>query len=156
MQRQRWQTDAVQIPGLPTLPTDSYYKFKALAGIWLIAGSLGGMALAVVSLSRHVTDLKVRASVLRAQAPHVSRAEKETILVLLDAAIDAANAAQFAVVIATVVAVFGIALAGSGLYEWRRMQRAQDAFLLRQWALPSEPSSLPPPPADETIPESSP
>lgn len=58
---------AMQIPGLPNLPTDNYYKFKALAGIWLVAGTLSAIAIGFFQFEREIFDTKARLADLKTE-----------------------------------------------------------------------------------------
>src|SRR5918996_886899 len=50
----------MMIPGLPSVPTDNYHKFKAVAGIWLIAGSLAAALFVFNDLERESFDLNLQ------------------------------------------------------------------------------------------------
>src|SRR5258708_32933985 len=47
-------------PGLPPPPTDNYYKFKGLAGVWLIVGFQVGSLATVLYLDHELLDLQLR------------------------------------------------------------------------------------------------
>jgi hypothetical protein len=59
---------AMQVPGLPNLPTDNYYKFKALAGIWLVAGTVSGLAIGFFHFEREIFDTKARLADLKTES----------------------------------------------------------------------------------------
>lgn len=45
---------------LPTIPTDNYHKFRALAGLWLIIGALGAGFGALLYFERELLELKTQ------------------------------------------------------------------------------------------------
>lgn len=53
---------------LPTIPTDSFYKFKAVAGIWLVAGSIGGASVAIFKYQNEWYDAQMRVASLQTEA----------------------------------------------------------------------------------------
>jgi hypothetical protein len=80
---------------IPTLPTDNFHKFRALAGLWLVVGTIAGVGLAlfrfqmtiyeidlrraktVVALNaqrRNVTDLEARAAAVTSMRREFDRA----------------------------------------------------------------------------------
>jgi len=50
----------MQIPGLPAPPTDNSYKFKALAGLWLVAGTLTGIGIGSFEVLREIHEAKMQ------------------------------------------------------------------------------------------------
>lgn len=53
------EVGTLPIPGLPSVPTDNYHKFKAIAGIWLIAGSVAAWAFMLSEFDREYFDLQL-------------------------------------------------------------------------------------------------
>lgn len=57
-------TGGMHIPGLPSLPTDNFYKFRALAGIWLVSGTIAGIGIGVFQFVHEIYETKLRLAVL--------------------------------------------------------------------------------------------
>jgi hypothetical protein len=58
---------------LPTIPTDSFYKFKAMAGIWLVVGSIGGASVALFKYQNEWYDARLRAASLQVESAALRR-----------------------------------------------------------------------------------
>jgi len=58
----------MELPGLPPIPTDSYHKFKALAGVWMVVGSYVLNGVGIFYVQREWFELEVRAATMNADA----------------------------------------------------------------------------------------
>jgi len=56
---------------LSPIPTDTYYKFKAMAGIWLVVGAVVGASLAFFKFESEAFEVRMRAAALLAEARFV-------------------------------------------------------------------------------------
>jgi len=68
----------LNIPGLPSLPTDNFHKFEALAGIWLIAGSIAISVFMLLKLDREYFELELLVETKSAELKELSDRTIET------------------------------------------------------------------------------
>jgi DNA repair exonuclease SbcCD ATPase subunit len=67
----------MQIPGLPAPPTDNYYKFKALAGLWLVAGTLAGVSIGSFEVLREIHEAKMQLAAMQIDESLLEKAVKQ-------------------------------------------------------------------------------
>ncbi|HVE72114.1 MAG TPA: hypothetical protein VNI54_12160 [Thermoanaerobaculia bacterium] len=82
-----WQTDNVDMLGLPPPPTDDYHKFRALAGIWLVFGTVVSTSVGLYHFTDMTYETRARAVSLRADVDALDRSlELANSQLALDAA----------------------------------------------------------------------
>jgi hypothetical protein len=67
----------MQIPGLPAPPTDNYYKFKALAGLWRVAVTLAGFAIGSFEVLREIHEAKMQLASMEVDESLLEEAVKQ-------------------------------------------------------------------------------